>query len=124
MRLLRFFNVTCVLVGGMLASQRAAGAAEVNVVLPHDVLAFVELDPGFGGRVAKAEGNALLDVGLEAMRSFGVLPKEAAMAGDVLKLGEMGGKFRNCMALLDADLKVKKEKELDCKSVQVAWIIE
>jgi hypothetical protein len=114
------------LVGVVSASQGNARAAELNVLLPHEVLAFVELDPGMGGLAGggKGEGNALLDVGLEAMQSFGVLPKEAAMAGDVLRLGEMGGKYRNCMALLDADLKVEKEKELKCKSVQVAWIIE
>jgi hypothetical protein len=81
------------------------------------------LDPGAGPGKG-AQGNALLDVGLEAMQSFGVLPKEAALVGDVLGVASVGGSRRSCAALLDADLGVIGDKGLACKSVQLAWVID
>ena len=76
------------------------------------------------GSEAGNGGNALLDVGLEAMQSFGVLPKEAALVGDVLGLASVAGNHRSCLALLDAVLGVAGEKGLACNSVQLAWVIE
>jgi hypothetical protein len=111
------------LAASLIASGRPGRAEELNAGLPHDTLAFLEMDPGAGPGKAGG-GNALLDVGLEAMQSFGVLPKEAALVGDILGMATVGGNRRSCVALLDADLGVIGEKGLACKSVQLAWVID
>jgi hypothetical protein len=107
-----------------MAAAAARGEVGLHEGLPEDTLGFVELDPGIPESRNEPGQNALLDMGLEAMQSFGVLPKEAGLVGDAMGLASVAGNHRNCVALLDADLAVVGNGGLACKSVQVAWVVE
>ncbi len=96
------------------AGARAAAPAEMNELLPHDTLAFLEIHP-VGG-----PGAGSLELGLKGLAALGVVPGEA---GDVASLAEEAGRHASCVALLDADLKAGAKGELVCGSVQVVWLI-
>src|SRR5690349_6146217 len=88
----------------VLALQAVRGDKELHENLPDDTLAFVELNPV--AIAAQKPGNAqgLLGLGFDALQSFGVLPKEAALIGDIASLASVAGDHRSCLALIDADL--------------------
>ncbi len=101
----------------------ARGEDAIHLGLPQDTLAFVELDPGAG----PAEGEekiGLVDLGLGVMRTTGVLSGEAKEVVDILGMASEAGGRHSCVALLDADLAVNAEKDLECRSVQVAWVVD
>lgn len=93
----------------------------LNELLPHDTLVFAEVDPAAG---AAAGGNTeMIDLGLKGLATLGILP-QAGVASDILGLvGEAGGR-RICIALLDADLHATPQGGLECRSVQLAWVVD
>jgi hypothetical protein len=125
------------------AETQAAGGQRgaLHELLPHDTLAFADLDTGGRAEAGKGAGGAgLVDLGINALQSLGVLRGQAGMVADVLGLaGEFGGDAgagrRSCIALLDADLAVTAPAgnvgpndlggaKLDCRGVQMVWILE
>ncbi|MGN6370794.1 MAG: hypothetical protein ACTHN5_21275 [Phycisphaerae bacterium] len=99
----------------------APAATPLHPQLPQDTLAFLELDP----TVARApDQSALLDLGVQAMESMGILSKKASEVGDMLTLIAMAGTHHSCVALLDADLSATPQNDLECHAVQVAWVID
>jgi hypothetical protein len=110
-------------------------------LLPHDTLAFLELDPG---AIAPGEGAAgggketggFIEMGLQALQTAGVLDGRAGEVADALALAGEVGAHRCCIAWLDADLAVKgggpasdlaREQppaRLEWRSAQVVCILE
>jgi len=97
-----------------------ADGPPLNETLPHDTLAFIEISPA-----AEMAGkpNGAVDLGLRALAALGVAPA-AGTASDVLGLGGELGANPSCVALLDADLAAGPKGELQCRSVQLVWIIK
>jgi len=99
----------------------ARAADEIHPLLPHDTLTFLELNPA---AARTGDQSALLDLGVQAMESIGVLSRKASEVGDMLTLIGMAGNHHSCLALLDADLSATPQGDLECNSVQVAWVID
>ncbi len=105
----------------VVCASLARAADPLHPLLPQDTLTFLELDP----TVARtADQSALLDLGVQAMESMGILSRKASEVGDMLTLVAMAGNHHSCVALLDADLAVTSQNDLECRSVQVAWVID
>jgi hypothetical protein len=98
----------------------AQGAA-LHLQLPPDALAFVEIDPS--AAPAANSQSALLDFGVQALQSTGMLSKQASEVGDILALAAAAGQHHSCVALLDADLRAEGT-ELECRSVQMVWVLD
>ncbi len=111
-----------VVVGMMATLGRAA--APLNGRLPDDTLGFIEVDPTVGGMNSGGSGGGLMDVGFEALRAIGVLPKEVSVAGDALGLAAMTGNRRFCIGWLDADLTPGPHDGLMCNSFQLVWLVD
>jgi hypothetical protein len=103
----------------LLASTAQAGA--LHLQFPADTLAFLEIDPS--ATPAANSQSALLDFGVQALQSTGMLSTKASEVGDVLGLAAAAGQHHSCVALLDADLGASGA-DLECRSVQVAWILD
>jgi hypothetical protein len=125
-----FLLAAMLLLSGLPRPARAAeppARPPLHELLPHDTLAFVELAPGPASAGRRAPGGgALVDMGLQGLKSLGVLPDRASLVTDILGLaGEAGGNGRrSCVACLDADLRATPAGELDCASVQLVWVLE
>ncbi len=105
----------------VICTSLARAADPLHPLLPQDTLTFLELDP----TVARtADQSALLDMGVQAMESMGILSRKASEVGDMLTLVAMAGNHHSCVALLDADLVATPQNDLECRSVQVAWVID
>ena len=98
-----------------------AQGAELHLQLPPDALAFVEIDPS--AAPAANSQSALLDLGMQALQSTGILSKQASEVGDVLALAAAAGQHHSCVALLDADLGAYGT-DLECRSVQMVWVLD
>jgi len=105
-------------------SARAADPARLHDLLPQDTLAFAEVDNGANPPGKGRRGPGLVDLGLDALQSLGVLKGNAGVVADTMGLaGEIGSR-RCCFALLDADLAATPANGLQCRSVQLVWILE
>ncbi len=98
-------------------------ADELNALLPEDTLAFVELSPqqpaAIGGR------GGLLDLSIQGLSSFGVVPRETAVVADFLRLSSQLGQHRSCLAWLNADFVVNYDTGLlTTRSVELALILD
>jgi len=101
-------------------------ADPLNSRLPPDTLAFVELDPSV---LPPAKGDQkpgdLLEMGMQTMSTFGVMPRQAGAAADYLKVGSQLGSRHNCLAWLGADLQIDPQTAvLTCNSVEFVWLID
>jgi hypothetical protein len=116
------------------AVARASEPAPLNELLPQDTLGFVEMAPSPQDGKGLA-GSPLIDMGLQAMQSAGVMKEESGLVADVLGLAGEVNSGRSCVAWLDADLSAPPAAAapgggagagggLECKSVQLVWIIE
>jgi hypothetical protein len=112
--------------GALLLAARPAAAVEpLNSRLPEDALGFIEVDPTVGGLNAGGSGTGgLMDVGFEALRAVGVLPRDVSVAGDALGLAAMSGNRHFCIGWLDADLTPGPHDGLMCKSFQLVWLVD
>jgi len=118
MRMSRFIAVLLAL---SLPALAVHAADPIHLQLPQDTLAFVELDPVVSA--GNADQSALLDLGVQAMQSMGILSRQAGEVGDALSLASVAGNHHSCLALLDADL-VAQDGDLECRSIQLVWIID
>src|SRR5438067_1767072 len=86
-----------------LLAQPARAAAPLHAHLPADTLMFIEIDPTAMGQdqaPGKSSGS-LFDLGVQTMSDLGVMPKEAGVVTNLLRLGGAVGQRRACAAWLD-----------------------
>ena len=104
----------------------ALGAEPLSTKLPPDTLCFIEIDPTAfpPGQVKNADSSVLLELGVQTMASLGLVPDQASALADGLALAANAGTNRNVVALLDADLRATNDGGLDCRSVQVVWLLD
>lgn len=109
----------------LLACPTASAAEPLNGRLPEDALGFIEVDPTVGGIAPAGSGTGgLMDMGFEALRAVGVLPREVSVAGDALGLAAMTGNRHFCIGWLDAELTAGPHDGLMCKSFQLVWLVD
>jgi hypothetical protein len=105
-------------------SAHAADRARLHDLLPQDTLAFAEIDTPAAAETQPANRPGIVNLGLDALQSLGILQGNAGLVADTMGLAGELAEHRCCFALLDANLAAKPDNALDCRSVQLVWILE
>ena len=94
--------------------------------LPSDALAFVEIDPTpLAAKTDRKGEGEFFDLGVQAMSSLGVMPREAAAVTNLLRLAGQLGQRHNVLAWIDADFIVNYDTgRLTTQSGQFIWIVD
>jgi hypothetical protein len=104
----------------------SASAAPITATLPYDTIGFIELDPAPMAVSSDRKGRGeFFDLGVQAMSSLGVMPREAAAVTDLLRLAGQVGQRHNVLAWVDADFAVNYDTgELNGHLPQLVWVVD